>query len=65
METFSGHVIKMTSNYNENVYNDCGFTSMCLYASMMSYLDTGAVLPLPYMQLVPLAFQVFSFDLRN
>lgn len=49
MEKISGHIIKMTSNYNDNVYNDWGFTSMCLYASVISHLETRAVLPLPYM----------------
>ena len=42
-------IIKMTSDCNDNVYNDWGFTSMCLYACVILHLDTGAVLPLPYM----------------
>ena len=38
---------------------------MCLYTLMMSCLDTGVVLPLPYMVSSTIVIQSFSFDLMN
>jgi len=38
---------------------------MCLYASMMPCLDTGVVLPLPYMVISTIGIPSFSLDLMN